>query len=105
MSDQTKGRMDDVIKEKLAQLALGIQGLMKEKAALKEEIRYYQAENRELKSALDQAKSRPKNFGNQGEFDNIAAQNGSYTRKVAAITKKIDVCVEEIDRCIAQLGE
>lgn len=97
--------MDEVIKEKLELLSAGIQGLLKEKAALKEEIRYYQAENRELKSALESAKVQPKNFENQPEFDNIAGQNGTYTRKVAAIAKKIDVCVEEIDRCIAQLGE
>jgi len=97
--------MDTVLKEKFEILSAGLKTILEEKSALKEEIRYYQAENRELKSALGKERSLPKNFGKQPEIDNIAGQNGNYTKKVAAIAKQIDVYVEEIDRCIAQLGE
>lgn len=97
--------MDEELKEKFEILSAGIATLIQEKTALKEEIRYYQNENRELKSALSQSRTQPKNFEKQAEIDNIAGQNGNYTKKVAAITRQIDVYVEEIDRCIAQLGE
>ena len=97
--------MDTVVKEKFEILSAGLRTILQEKSALKEEIRYYQAENRELKTALNQAKGTPKNFEKRSENDNIAGQNGNYAKKVAAIAKQIDVYVEEIDRCIAQLGE
>lgn len=97
--------MDAALKEKFEILATGLKTLLLEKSALNEEIRYYQNENRELKLALSQVKPPAKNFEKQAEIDNIAGQNGNYTKKVAAIAKQIDVYVEEIDRCIAQLGE
>lgn len=97
--------MDAVLKEKFEALSVALQTMLQEKSALKEDIRHYQAENRELKSTLSQVKVLPKNFEKRAENDNIAGQNGNYAKKVAAIAKQIDVYVEEIDRCIAQLGE
>jgi len=97
--------MDALIKEKFEFLASKINKLLGEKDALKEEIRYYQNENRELKTALNKERANSKNFPLPSEKPNIAIENGSYTEKVAAITKQIDVYVEEIDKCIAQFGE
>ena len=97
--------MDPMLQEKFALLGSRIQALMHEKTALKDEIRYYQAENKELRLALGQSKNLPKNFPLPAEKANIASENESYAEKVATIAKQIDVYVEEIDRCIAQLGE
>jgi regulator of replication initiation timing len=97
--------MDALIKEKLELLSSKINALLAEKVALKDEIRYYQAENRELKSELNKERGVVKNFPLPTEKPNIAIENGSYAEKVAAITKQIDVYVEEIDKCIAHLGE
>jgi len=95
---------DPVIQEKLALLSTRIQSILQEKAALKDEIRYYQAENKELRHALEQLKNLPKNTVSQ--IDTAHNQESThYAEKVAAIAKQIDVYVEEIDRCIAQLGE
>lgn len=97
--------MDLVVKEKLDLLAGRIQQMLQEQQALREEIRYYQNENRDLKNALTDLKTGMKNFPETGGKVNIAEENGSYAEKVAAITRQIDVYVEEIDRCIARLEE
>jgi len=97
--------MEALIKEKIDLLTNRINIIIAEKNALKDEIRYYQAENRELKTALGKERANPKNFPLPSEKPNIAFENGSYAEKVAAITKQIDVYVGEIDKCIAQLGE
>ena len=97
--------MDALIKEKLELLSSKINEVLAEKVALKEEIKFYQAENRELKSELNKERTAVKNFPLPSEKPNIAIENGSYAEKVAAITKQIDVYVEEIDKCIAHIGE
>jgi len=97
--------IDDLIKEKLELLSSKINAQLAEKTALKEEIKFYQAENRELKSELSKERANVKNFPIPTEKPNIAPENGSYAEKVTAITKQIDVYVEEIDKCIAHLGE
>lgn len=97
--------MDAILHDKFVLLRSKMEALIQEKTALKDEIRYYQAENKELRQALGQIKNLPKNFPTPTEKPNIAQENGRYAEKVAAIAKQIDVYVEEIDRCIAQLGE
>jgi hypothetical protein len=97
--------MEPVLRGKFELLSRRLQALLDEKVALKEEIRYYQAENRELKASLARTKSEGKNFPEPSEKPNIAKENGSYAEKVASIAKQIDVYVEEIDRCIAQLED
>ena len=97
--------IDDLIKEKLELLSSKINAQLAEKMALKEEIKFYQAENRELKSELSKERAVVKNFPLPSENANIAVENGSYTEQVAAITKQIYVYVEEIDKCIAHIGE
>jgi len=95
--------MDIRIKEKLDQLNEKIEAVLTEREALKKDIQYYQAENRELRDNLASLREGMKNFPLSAEKANIANENGSYAEKVATISKQIDVYVEEIDRCIAQL--
>lgn len=97
--------MDQLLQEKFSQLADGINALLQEKNALKEEIRYYQAENRELRQALQSPNNPKPDLIPVAGDSNLANKNGSYAEKIAAIANKIDVYVEEIDRCIAQLGK
>lgn len=97
--------MDQVLQEKFSQLAVKIQALLRERDALKEEIRYYQAENKELRQATQSSKNQSQSFSVPAENPNIANKNGSYSEKIAAIANQIDGYVEEIDRCIAQLGK
>lgn len=97
--------MDQLLQEKFSQLGDKIQTLLKEKNALKEEIRYYQAENKELRQALQNPIRPSSELSLVNESVNLAKNNGSYAEKIAAIANKIDVYVEEIDRCIAQLGK
>lgn len=96
--------MNQNITEKFDTLLRRIADQQHERNALKEEIRYYQAENRELKAALGQVKGNGKNFPVPAESPNIANENGRHAERIAAIVKQIDEYVEEIDKCVAQLG-
>jgi hypothetical protein len=49
--------MEPVLRGKFELLSRRLQALLDEKVALKEEIRYYQAENRELKASLARTKT------------------------------------------------
>jgi hypothetical protein len=96
--------MNQDITEKLDSLSRKIEASLREKNALKEEIRYYQAENRELKAAVGKKRLETKNFPVPTESLNIANENERYAERIAAIVKQIDEYVEEIDKCVAQLG-
>ncbi len=95
--------MDIRISEKLQLLGAKLEELINEKNALKKDLQYYQAENRELRDKLAGVKEPAKNFPERSESGNIAAENGRNTRKIAAISKEIDAYVQEIDWCIAQI--
>jgi hypothetical protein len=96
--------MNPDIKQKLETLAQKIEASLLEKNALKEDIRYYQNENRELKAALNKSAAPTKNFPVPTESPNIAIGKERYAERIAAIVKQIDGYVEEIDKCVAQLG-
>lgn len=95
--------MNPGLEKQLEILRENLQRIQEERNALKEEIRYYQLENRELKASLNRSSEGGKNFPKPAEKRNIATEKESYTGKVATIVQQIDVCVEEIDRCIARL--
>jgi hypothetical protein len=95
--------MDIRIKEQLELLQKKLELLLSEKAELKKDLSYYQAENRELRDKLSNWKEQRKNFPESGESTIIAVENGRNARKIASISKEIEVYVQEIDRCIAQL--
>jgi hypothetical protein len=96
--------MSQHITDKLEILSKKIEESLNERNALKEEIKYYQAENRELKSSLSKSKTGTKNFPVPPESPNIAIGKERYAERIAAIVKQIDGYVEEIDKCVAQLG-
>lgn len=96
--------MDAKLFEKFNQLSARIQVILDEKNALKEEIRYYQAENRELRQALQILNGEAGNGKPTAGKPEIAENNGRYAEKIAAIVKQLEGYVEEMDQCIAQMG-
>ena len=96
--------MDIRIKEKLDLLKDRLEAVVAERNALRKDLQYYQAENRQLRENLDGLKLASKNFPERAENTIIATENRGHALKIAEISKEIDAYVQEIDRCIAQLN-
>jgi predicted RNase H-like nuclease (RuvC/YqgF family) len=96
--------METGLEKQLEKIRENIRRLKEEQTGLREEIRYYQAENSQLKASLDRLTGEGKNFTLPPENRNIATEKESYSGKFATVVRQIDFCVEEIDRCIARLN-